>query len=226
MHYCDMKEIVASECQVKNISMPSASFNPDKRIEVKERPVNGNFTDADKAAMERGVPLLGNDDFKNSRKGPQWEDPEKGYLKPNYEYTTGENGYSYKTDSQGRIIHAEALPLKEKPRDERIPHNSQSPEKVNGDDAGHIIGDQFGASSDIDNIISQESGLNRKEYKKLENYLRSQLKEGNKVEALYDLTYEDNSRRPSEMSIKYRINDGDWCEQIFTNSIRDKVVNK
>lgn len=30
-------------------------FNPDKRVEVSERSVNGNFTDEDKAAMERGV---------------------------------------------------------------------------------------------------------------------------------------------------------------------------
>lgn len=135
-------------------------FNPDKRVEVSERSVNGDFTDEDKAAMERGVKLYGNDDFKDSRKGDQWEDSEKGYLKPNIEYTTGENGYTYKTDEQGRIVHAEALPLKEKPRDDRIPHNSQSPEKVNGDDAGHIIGDQFAGSPDIDNIISQEVGLN------------------------------------------------------------------
>ncbi len=224
MNYCEMKEISCSENQEKHIPTPSTNFNPDKRVRVGDRPVNGNFTDEDKAAMERGIPLLGNDDFKDTRKGPQWEDPEKGYLKPNYEYTTGENGYSYKTDSQGRIIHAEALPLKEKPRDERIPHNSQSPEKVNGDDAGHIIGDQFGASSDIDNIISQESGLNRSTYKKLEGFLRNQIKLGNKVEALYDLKYDADSRRPSEMSIKYRINDGDWCEQVFINSIRDKVV--
>ena len=92
------------------------TFDPYKRIEVKERPVNGNFTESDKAAIEKGIKLLGNDDFKDSRIGQQWDDSEKGYLKPNYEYTAGENNYSYKTDAQGRIIHAEAHPLKEKPR--------------------------------------------------------------------------------------------------------------
>ena len=113
IHHCSRSELINQD------------FDPDKRIEVNDRPVNGNFTDEDKAAIERGIGLQGNDDFKDTRKGPQWEDPEKGYLKPNYEYTAGENEYSYKTDSQGRIIHAEALPLKEKPREERIPHNSQ-----------------------------------------------------------------------------------------------------
>ena len=221
-----MNELNNQEKDYRESPCASSSFDPDRRIKLDERPVNGNFTDEDKSAMERGVHLLGNEDFKETRLGAQWEDPEKGYLKPNYEYTSGENGYSYKTDSLGRIIHAEALPLKEKPREERIPHNSQSPDKVNGDDAGHIIGDQFGASPDIDNIISQEAGLNRKEYKKLENYLRKQIQLGNKVEALYDLKYEDIARRPSEMSIKYRINDGDWQEQVFINSPRDEVVKK
>ena len=112
-----MKEIKTSDfdtiSQSNNIY---ETFDPYKRIEVKERPVNGNFTESDKAAIEKGIKLLGNDDFKDSRIGQQWDDSEKGYLKPNYEYTAGENNYSYKTDAQGRIIHAEAHPLKEKPR--------------------------------------------------------------------------------------------------------------
>lgn len=220
-----MKEIKTSDLDISSQrNKMSVTFDPDKRIEVKDRPVNGNFTESDKSAIEKGIPLLGNDDFKESRIGQQWDDSEKGYLKPNYEYTAGENNYLYKTDSQGRIIHAEAHPLKEKPREDRIPHNSQSPEKIDGDDAGHIIGDQFGGSPDIDNIVSQESGLNRGEYKKLETYFRNQIKDGNKVECLYDLKYEDVSRRPSDITVSYRINDGDWCEQIFINTIKNKVV--
>lgn len=217
-----MKEVYINDLKSNDVS--SSNFDPDKRVEINNRPINGNFTDEDKTAMERGLELYGNEDFKDSRIGNQWEDPEKGYLKPNIEYTAGENDYTYKTDNQGRIVHAEAVSLKEKPRDDRIPHNSQSPDKVSGDDAGHIIGDQFGGSPDIDNIISQESGLNRGEYKKLEGYLRNQIKDGNKVEVLYDLKYEEESRRPEEISVTYRINNGDWTEQVFINSFRDKVA--
>ncbi|MDY4525147.1 MAG: DNA/RNA non-specific endonuclease [Treponema sp.] len=220
-----MKEIHNDNVvEISQSKHQNSDFDPDKRVAVDNRPVNGNFTDEDKAAMERGIELYGNEDFKDSRIGDQWEDPEKGYLKPNIEYTAGENSYTYKTDNQGRIVHAEAVPLKEKPRDERIPHNSQSPDKVSGDDAGHIIGDQFGGSPDIDNIISQKSGLNRGEYKKLEGYLRNQIREGNKVEVLYDLKYEEESRRPEEISVTYRINNGDWNEQVFMNSSSDKVA--
>lgn len=220
-----MKEIHNDNVvEISQSKRQESGFDPDKRVEVDNRPVNGNFTDEDKAAMEQGIKLYGNEDFKDTRIGDQWEYPENGYLKPNIEYTAGENDYTYKTDNQGRIVHAEAIPLKEKPRDERIPHNSQSPDKVNGDDAGHIIGDQFGGSPDIDNIISQESGINRGEYKKLEGYLRNQIKEGNKVEVLYDLKYEEESHRPEEISVTYRINNGDWNEQIFINFSRYKVT--
>lgn len=206
-----MKEIHNDKVvEISQSKRQESSFDPDKRVAIVNRPVNGNFTDEDKAAMEQGIKLYGNEDFKDTRIGDRWEYPE--------------NDYTYKTDNQGRIVHAEAIPLKEKPRDERIPHNSQSPDKVNGDDAGHIIGDQFGGSPDIDNIVSQEAGLNRGEYKKLETYFRNQIKDGNKVECLYDLKYEDVSRRPSDITVSYRINDGDWCEQIFINTIKNKVV--
>ena len=30
-----------------------------------------------------------------------------------------------------------------------------------GDDAGHLFADQFGGSPDLDNLVSQSSGLNR-----------------------------------------------------------------
>ena len=54
-----MKELTReiSESNSPNESKNSF-FDPDKRVEVSERPVNGNFTDEDKAAKERGVPLL------------------------------------------------------------------------------------------------------------------------------------------------------------------------
>jgi len=77
--------------EVSQTRPEDSNFDPDKRVEVNNRPINGNFTDEDKAAIERGIELFGNDDFKDTRTDDQWEDSEKGYLKPNYEYTAGEN---------------------------------------------------------------------------------------------------------------------------------------
>ena len=45
---------------------------------------------------------------------------EDGTLKPNQEYTTGENGYTYKTDSNGNIVSAHADELKFKTHNGRL----------------------------------------------------------------------------------------------------------
>ena len=72
---------------------------------------------------------------------------EDGILKPNQEYTTGENGYTYKTDSNGNIVSAHADELKFKTHEGRLKHNFNTPNKLPGDDAGHIFADQSRPSS-------------------------------------------------------------------------------
>jgi hypothetical protein len=116
-------------------------------------------------------------DFRADRKGSQWEN-QNGDLKPNIEYKTGEYDYKYKTDEQGRIISVETNDLKRTEREERLPHNSDSPDKKAGDDAGHLIGDRFGGSPDIDNIVSQLSEVNHGEYKKMEDEWAERLLTG------------------------------------------------
>jgi predicted ribonuclease toxin of YeeF-YezG toxin-antitoxin module len=138
-------------------------------------------------------------------------------LKPNAEYTTGEHDYHYKTDDQGRIIHAETDDLKLTDRDERLPHDSDTPGKQEGDDAGHLIGDRFGGSPEIDNLISQSSDVNRGEYKKMENEWADAIKNGEKVEVKIDVKYEGDDKRPSEIIVQYKIGDGDWEERSFDN---------
>ena len=44
-----MKEIKTSDIDtISQSNKVSETFDPDKRIEVKERPINGNFTESDK----------------------------------------------------------------------------------------------------------------------------------------------------------------------------------
>ncbi|WP_443708028.1 polymorphic toxin-type HINT domain-containing protein, partial [Ruminococcus bicirculans (ex Wegman et al. 2014)] len=86
---------------------------------------------------------------------------EDGTLKPNQEYKAGENGYTYKTDANGNISSAHADELKFKTHDGRLNHNSNTAGKLPGDDAGHLFADQFGGSPELDNLVSQKSGLNR-----------------------------------------------------------------
>ena len=86
---------------------------------------------------------------------------EEGTLKPNQKYMTGENGYTYKTDSNGNISSAHADELKLKTHNGRLNHKSNTPGKLSGDDAGHLFADQFGGFPDLDNLLSQRSDLNR-----------------------------------------------------------------
>lgn len=145
---------------------------------------------------------------------------EDGTLKPNQEYTTGENKYKYKTDSNGNIVNAHADELKLKTHDGRLSHKPNTPGKLSGDDAGHLFADQFGGSPDLDNLVSQRSDLNRAvkntdNYRSMEREWSKALKSGQKVTDVdIKLTYENGSSRPSSFKVTYKI-DGESFRRIF-----------
>ena len=145
---------------------------------------------------------------------------EDGTLKPNQEYTTGENNYKYKTDSNGNIASAHADELKLKTHDGRLSHKPNTPGKLSGDDAGHLFADQFGGSPDLDNLVSQRSDLNRAvkntdNYRSMEREWSKALKSGQKVTDVdIKLTYENDSSRPSSFKVTYKI-DGESFRRIF-----------
>ena len=135
---------------------------------------------------------------------------EDGTLKPNQEYKAGENGYTYKTDANGNISSAHADELKFKTHDGRLNHNSNTAGKLPGDDAGHLFADQFGGSPELDNLVSQKSGLNRgikgnsKTYRNMEKQWSTALKNGQKVTDIdINLSYKNGSSRPSAFDVSY-----------------------
>lgn len=148
------------------------------------------------------------------RDGSQLED---GKLKPNCIYQTGEYEYIYKTDSEGRITSFSTENLKFTEREARLPHDKNTPGKEKGDHAGHLAGDRFGGSSQIDNLVSQASLVNLSSYKKLENQWDKALKNGRNVKVDVDVRYEGRSLRPSEFLIKYEI-DGEAYHKTILNS--------
>ncbi len=95
-----------------------------------------------------------------------------GLLKPNVRYRTGKPGtgtsYRYTTDAKGRITSAQARPLK-LDNSGRARHNPDTPGKRDGDHAGHVFGDRFGGSPELDNLVSQARRVNLSEFKKIEN---------------------------------------------------------
>ncbi|RDX01540.1 hypothetical protein UR08_09540 [Listeria kieliensis] len=139
-----------------------------------------------------------------------------GKLKPNEQYITGEFGYHYKTDSLGRIDNFKTDDLQLTSRTDRLKHNPNTPGKIQGDHAGHLAGDRFGGSPDIDNLISQSSKVNQGMYKNIENTWAKAIEEGKKVSVDVKVNYDNISLRPSSFDIDYTI-EGKWYSKHIDN---------
>jgi hypothetical protein len=129
-----------------------------------------------------------------------------GRPKPNSRYKTGEYEYIYETDSLGRIKEVRADYLKLTNREKRLPHSSNSPAKLDGNHAGHLIGDRFGGYPKLDNIISQSKATNTSSYKRLENKWAKALKDGKKLSVNITPNHSGSSSRPSSLTVEQVIN--------------------
>ena len=139
-----------------------------------------------------------------------------GKLKPNTSYKTGEFDYFYETDSLSRIKEFSTNDLNITSRDGRLTHDPKSPGKLSGDHAGHLAGDRFGGSPNLDNIVSQSSNVNLSQYKKIENEWATAIKNGLPVSVKVKINYDGNSLRPTSFDITYTI-DGALKKIIINN---------
>lgn len=140
-----------------------------------------------------------------------------GKLKPNRKFKTGEFGNNWgHTDRLGRLSKVKTGNLQLTKREGRLPHNYNTPGKLEGDHAGHMIGDRFGGSPELDNLVSQGRKVNLSEYKKLENLWAKSLEQGKKVEVEIEIIYKGNNLRPASFNIKYKI-DGKSYSKIIKN---------
>jgi len=147
----------------------------------------------------------------------QFTNGRKNKLKPNIRYKTGEFDYYYETDGLGRIEKFETDNLQLTDRTERLNHSKNTQGKVKGeDDAGHLIGDRFGGSPKIDNLVSQLSNVNKSQYKKIENKWAKAIDEGKNVKIDAEIKYDGNNLRPSGFDVKYEI-DGKSYRQSLSN---------
>ncbi|MGP0576971.1 DNA/RNA non-specific endonuclease [Paenibacillus peoriae] len=141
---------------------------------------------------------------------------ENGSLKPNIKYKAGEYDYSYETDGLGRLNKFETDNLQLTKRESRLDHNPKTPGKEDGDHAGHLAGDRFGGSPELDNLVSQSRKVNLSQYKKIENQWAKALKDGKEVKVKVDIEYEGDSLRPSKFNVQYEI-DGKFTERSILN---------
>lgn len=136
----------------------------------------------------------------------KWANKGLKKLKPNISYTTGAAGYLYETDSEGRIsrAHTAKLTLSKVPRE---PHDQATHDKLQDDHAGHLLGDRFGGSPQLDNLVSQSANVNLVAFKRIENSWAKALTQGKDVTVDIMVRYPENSktRRPESFVVKYTI---------------------
>ena len=137
--------------------------------------------------------------------------------KPNVIYEAGEHRYLYRTDEVGRIDRAYAEDLQLKLHKNRLRHNSKTLDKEIGDHAGHIFGDLFGGSPELDNVLSQAKDVNLKEYRRIERDWEAALKSKppKKVEVDVKINYEGSSMRPTSFEVNYKIDGEQFSEKLL-----------
>lgn len=145
-------------------------------------------------------------------------------LAPNSEYEI--NGYKYRTDGKGRIISAEGI-LHRKDREGRLTIKDSiddigKGDQQEGDDRGHLIGDQFDGTNGLENMIPQDAKINQTDFKSFENELAREMKSGKEVFYKAEPIYEGDSRRPVAVAVTYRI-DGKESVRIFPNGKEEQT---
>lgn len=140
-------------------------------------------------------------------------------LLPNSQYEL--NGYTYNTDEMGRIVSTEGT-LHMKDRDGRLTIRDSiedigKGDQKEGDDRGHLIGDQFDGSNGLENMVPQDANINRNAFRNFENELAKEVKDGKEVKVKVEPIYEGDSRRPSAIVATCSI-DGEESVSFFPNS--------
>lgn len=93
-------------------------------------------------------------------------------------------------------------------------HNPNTPGKLDGDHAGHMFGDRFGGSPELDNLVSQASSVNLSEFKKIENQWAKAIEQGKKVKVDIKIKYDGKELRPSSFEINYKIDNETFIKLI------------
>lgn len=128
-------------------------------------------------------------------------------LKPNVTYEN--NGYTYQTDDQGRIVSVTGTLKKEtakrNPYAQRIVGRGDRIKKY--DDGGHLIASQFGGSGDLDNLVPMAKNINRsggKWYNMEQEWAKELEKDPpTKVDVNIRVVYEGTSQRPTRFEVEY-----------------------
>ncbi|WP_281278088.1 DNA/RNA non-specific endonuclease [Peribacillus cavernae] len=128
-----------------------------------------------------------------------------------------EVGYTYTTDSVGRISTVEGkLELGKAKRNIHAQKVAGREDRLITDDGGHLIASIFKGSGGLDNLVPMDSNLNRGAFKTLENAWSKALKQGQEVYVKVRPVFRGDSQRPIRFMIDSTI-DGEVFTKVFQN---------
>ncbi|SIL60294.1 Uncharacterised protein [Mycobacteroides abscessus subsp. abscessus] len=142
--------------------------------------------------------------------GPGGWNQELNKPAPNTHYTVDDQ-FRYTTDDLSRVGHAHA-DLDANSAGDRNGYQQRiagGPDRLPGDEGGHIFGTQFGGPGEAINITAMRDTLNsvgNREYYNLEGDWRSYISEGKQVSVDVEITYPGDSRRPAMYSVTTYVN--------------------
>ncbi|MET0590301.1 MAG: glycohydrolase toxin TNT-related protein [Naasia sp.] len=202
--------------------MTSPRYGILERVEMDSPTVP---TDADSPAV--GHPAEGGTGVKTEVLDP-FDPDRKGALLADVSYRASAPGtdhsYRYETNANGLIdrVTVDELNLKDADRS-RFPNARDTPDKLPGDDAGHLIADMFDGDHTLRNLVSQAWTLNRgagSEWAAMERAWRDALSDVPPravTDVAIDVLY-DASRRPIGFDVSYKV-DGVPGGDYFPNPV-------
>jgi filamentous hemagglutinin len=134
---------------------------------------------------------------------------------PNSVYVV--NGYTYRTDSEGRVVSVEGTL-----RDSPAARNTYRQRQVGrsgraGDQGGHLIASIFNGPGDRLNLVPMDGNLNMGRWRAMEREWAAAGAEN--VQVRVQVGYGE-SRRPEHFRVTYSINGGQPVDRFFMNSRR------
>ena len=153
-------------------------------------------------------------------------------LLPNNEYTI--SGITYKTDEFGRIISCtgKAILTQDGERDNNAQTMAGGEDRRDGDQGGHIVARILGGAKGIENMLAMRgTAINQSVYKRMENEISKEVKDGKEVQINVKVDYKEESKRPSKITVTYTIDgketvvqfDNDEGSTDLLDSVEDKI---
>ncbi|NER60841.1 hypothetical protein G3435_14355 [Pseudomonas sp. MAFF212428] len=139
-----------------------------------------------------------------------WDKTVNGDLKPKTAYELN-NGHTYVTDASGRVNSVEGqLSLTTMDRNPyqqcKVGHCGNA-----GDDGGHLIASSLGGAGDKINMVPQAAKLNRGDWKRMENEMRTALQSGQTVSVKIDMATRRRAACGRTSSRCWRPSTAGWC---------------